>query len=274
MKRILLLNLMLALAGPTMALLIGNPTKETPYEKFSLSMEFDYEKWLIRYEVGPNYNLNSQRLIVKPSLGIFRWTEAYGLLGMADLNFPAVSRAYSNFNGSQELAFGLGMKTHFAVWYPAFNCRRISKQPVRLYAVTNWLTTVSNDEVFFGGGVLHYVDSYRFQHVDIGLYGSWQFGRTIPYLGVKWTYLTGRRYRKAYSQNSSEPYAKLTGLYNDPQQYPKPLVGLDIDLGKGYVLSLETSYWGKSETSIGVGLSQVYSPNRNEIEEDQAIERP
>ncbi|MCK5833202.1 hypothetical protein KAH81_05975 [bacterium] len=267
-KIILYFALLVLVAGSGMAIMVGNPTKETPYERFGFSVEFDYEKWLIRYEIGPDYKINSQRILLKPSLGLFRFVEANAILGMADLNFPSISSVYTDFNGSQELAFGLGLKTHFAYYYPAFGCRRISKQPVRLYAIANWLTTVSSDEVIFGGGVLHYVDSYRFQQFDMSLYGSWQFGRTVPYLGIKWTYLTGRKYRKAYSASSGTPFTKMSGLFNDPGQYPKPILGLDIDIGKGYVLTLEASYWGKSETTIGIGLSQLYYPKKDKDDED------
>lgn len=261
-------------AGSSMAIFAANPTKVVPYEKFRISAEFNYEKWLMRYDIGPNYNLDSRRMLLKPSLGIFHFVEAYGILGFADLDLPSVSTAYTDFNGSQELCFGLGLKTHYALYYPAIGCRRISKDPIRLYSEVSWLTTKSSDEVIFGGGVLHYVDSYRFQQADIGFYGSWQFGRTIPYLGLKWTYITGHKYRKAYSGTSGIPFTKMDGLFTYPQQYPKPVVGLDITLGKGYVLSLEANYWGKSETSIGIGLSQQYVPEGSYEEDNQAIEGP
>ncbi len=273
-KTILALSLFILIAGSAMAIFGGNPTGVTPFEKLGMSAEFDYEKWMIRYDVGPDYRLNSQRLMLKPTLGILRYVEMHGLFGMSDLNIPSVSSAYTDFNGSQELAFGLGLKTHFALFYPAFGCRRISKNPVKLYSGVTWLTTRSSDDVIFGGGVLHYVDSYRFQQFDLGIYGSWQFGKTVPYVGIKWTNIIGRKYRKGYLGSSDEPFTRMSGLFNDPGQYPKPVVGLDIGLGKGYVISLEANYWGKSETSIGIGLSQIYVPKGDDESDDQAIQKP
>ncbi|HHS49687.1 MAG TPA: hypothetical protein ENN07_01040 [candidate division Zixibacteria bacterium] len=276
MKRNLIyaIGICLSFAGSAWAIFVGNPSRETPFEQFGMSAEFNYERWMIRYQVGPNYRINSQRVLLKPTLGVFRYVDAYGYLGWGDVNFPSVRTALTDFDGSPEMAFGLGIRTHFADFYPDFCCKNLTSHPVRIYAVTHWLTTQSSDKVVLSGGVQHYEDRYRFQQWDIGLYGNWQFGRTIPYLGIKWTYLYGRKYRKAFSGESGEPYARLTGLYNDPGQYPKPILGLDIDLGKGYVLSLETSYWGKDETSIGIGLSQLYRPRRLENEEEQAIQRP
>ena len=258
---------------PVFGIMVGNPTSETPYNKFGTGVEFDYEKWKIRYE-GPDYRLNSRRVLIKPSLGIFRFTDIYGYFGMADIDMPSHSTAQEDFNGKQELAFGLGVRMHYAVFYPSIGCRWTARYPLRWYVTASWLTTRSSDEVQFGGGLLHFVDSYRYQNFDIGFYGSWRFGRTKPYIGVHWTYITGRKYRKSYSEDSGEPYARLSGFFNDPGQYPKPVIGLDIDIGKGYVLGLETSYWGKSETSIGIGLSQLYAPPRDEDELEQAIEKP
>lgn len=257
-----------------LGIMIGNPAAETPYERFGTSIEFDYEKWAIHYKTGPDYKIDSQRFLIEPSLGVFRYVQLSGLIGMADLNSPSISRVVTDFDGSQELAFGLGIKTHFAIFYPGIGCRSGGCYPIKLFAVANWLTTKSMDHVVFGSGVLNYEDAYRFQQFDIAFYGSHPVGRTIPYLGVKWTYILGRKYRRAYSGESTEPFAKISGMFNDPGQYPKPVIGLDINIGKGYVLTLEGCYFGKSETSIGVGLSQLYVPLRDEDKEEQTVQNP
>lgn len=255
-------------------LMIGAPTKETPFEKFGTSVEFDYDRWKIRYDVGPNYKLSSYRGLIKPSLGIVRFVEGFGYIGTADFNIPSVSPAVTDFNGSQEMAFGLGIKTHYAVFYPGVRCDGCPGKPIRWYATASWLTTKSYDKVEFGGGFLHFEDSYRFQQVNLGIYGSWELGRTKPYIGAQWTYITGRKYRKSYSQASPTPFLRVSGLYTDPTQYPKPVLGIDIDLGKGYTLSFETFYFGKDETSIGVSLSQLYQRVIDDFDEDKSIQKP
>jgi len=271
-RKVFILLAMLLLTSPGWALMVGNPTRETPYEKFGMAAEYDNEKWMIRYPVGPDYKLNSNRAFLKPSLGFLRFVEGYGYFGFSNLNIPSISSAAEDFNGSSEMAFGLGLKTHYAVFYPG--CRQKRRCPIRCYAIGRWLTTYSSDEVQFGGGFLHFVDSYRFQQFDMGLYGSWYLGRTQPYLGVNWTYITGRKYRKSYSDVSPDPFLTISGYYNDPGQYPKPVIGLDIDLGKGYTLTFETHFWGKSETSIGVGISQLYVPEKDENTTEESFQKP
>ena len=264
----------MAIVMPLQAIMVANPADETPFERFGTSLEVDFEKWKLRYNVGPDYEVTSQRGLIKPSLGIFRYVEGYGLIGFADLNIPSGSRAISDFNGSKEMAFGLGVKTHFAVYYPDLSCKNDYSHPIKLCADATWLTTKSLAVVDYATGLLRYEDSYRFQQFDLNLYGSWELGRTVPYLGVKWVYMVGRKYRRAYQTGSETPFQVISGYFNYPGEIPKPVIGLDIGLGKGYYLSFEATYMGKSETSIGIGLSQLYVPNREEDTPEQTIEKP
>jgi len=264
-KAILIAILSVFTAAPLSAIMVANPTSETPHERFGMSVEYTYEKWKIRYP-GTDYKITSQRIFAKPSLGILRYLDLYGYLGVADINIPQ-----DDYNGSGEMAFGLGTRLHYAVFYPNLGCNTCYF-PIRWYATASWLSTKTSGNIPIGTTRRTDVD-YRFQNIDLGLYGSWEFGRVKPYLGVHWTYITGRKYIEYYSTNP-EPYASLTELFTDSGQYPKPLLGLDIDLGKGYVLSVESSYLGKSETSVSIGLSQLYVPNRDEKDPDQAAERP
>lgn len=254
----------IALAMPLKAIMVANPTSETPHERFGMAVEYTFEKWKIRYP-GTDFKITSQRILAKPSLGILKFLDLYGYIGVTDMNIPQ-----SDFNGGGEMAFGLGTRLHYAVFYPNLGCQTCY-YPIRWYAAATWLTTKTSGTIPFGTTRHTNVD-YRFQNIDLSLYGSWEFGRIKPYVGVHWTYITGRKYIDYFSSNP-EPYASTTQLFTDPGQYPKPLLGLDIDVGKGYVISLEATYLGKDETSISAGISQLYDPNREE-EDDTAIERP
>jgi hypothetical protein len=253
------------LTAPLMAIMVANPTGETPYERFGMAAEYTYEKWKIRYP-NSDFKLDSQRLLAKPSLGVLRYLDLYGYIGVTDMNI-----AQSNFDGSGEMAFGLGSRLHYAVFYPNLGCNTCY-YPIRWYAAATWLTTKTSGSIPFGTTRRSEV-TYRFQTIDLSLYGSWEFGRIKPYVGVHWTYIAGRKYIDYYSTNP-QPYASVTSLFSDPSQYPKPLLGLDIDVGKGYVISLEATYFGKDETSISVGISQLYAPKREEDGKDTALERP
>jgi len=264
-KIILIAFFAMAIAMPLMAIMVANPTSETPYERFGVSTEYTYERWKIRYP-GTDYKITSQRLLAKPSLGVLRYLDLYGYLGVADMNIPQ-----DNYNGGGEMAFGLGTRLHYAIFYPNLGCKTCYF-PIRWYAAASWLTTKTSGTLEFGT-TRHTVVDYRFQNIDIAMYGSWEFGRLKPYIGAHWTYIVGRKYIEYYSSGTS-PYATYTQLFNDPGQYPKPMLGLDIDLGKGYVLSFESSYLGKSETSISVGLSQLYVPKRDDDDSETAVEKP
>lgn len=264
-KIILIVLTAMIFVTPLMAIMVANPTSETPYERFGVAAEYTYEKWKIRYP-GTDFDISSQRILAKPSLGVLKYLDLYGYLGVTDMNIPQ-----SGFNGSGEMAFGLGSRLHYAIFYPNLGCKTCY-YPIRWYAAVTWLTTKTYGTIPFGTTRRTEV-TYRFQNIDLSLYGSWEFGRIKPYVGVHWTYITGRKYVDYYS-SGAEPYASLSQLFTDPGQYPKPLLGLDIDVGKGYVISLETTYFGKDETSISVGISQLYAPNRDEEENDTAIERP
>ncbi len=266
MRRLtIILIVAVAAATPLLGIMVANPTPETAFERFGTSVEYTYEKWKIRYP-GTDYKLSAQRVFIKPSLGVMKFVDMFGYIGFSDLDIPQ-----DDFSGSSEMAFGLGLRMHYAIFYPAVGCRS-TNYPIRWYASASWITTKSEDNIPMGA-THHTIASFRFQNFDLALYGSWQFGRVRPYTGVHWTYITGRKNVEYYS-SSSTPYATATGLYTDPGQYPRPLIGLDIDLGKGYVLSLESSYLGKSETSISVGLSQLYVSKKEQDGKEQAIERP
>jgi len=254
------------LAAPAMAIMVANPTSETPYERFGMAVEYTNEKWKVRYP-SADLRLTSQRILAKPSLGVLRYLDLYGYLGATDMNIPQ-----SDFNGSGEIAFGLGSRLHYAVFYPNLGCNTCSF-PIRWYAAATWLTTKTSGTRPIGASGWQDI-TYRFQTIDLSLYGSWEFRRIKPYIGVHWTYILGRRYIDYYNSTNPDPYASGTNLFSDPSQYPKPLLGLDIDVGKGYVISLEATYFGKDETSISVGISQLYVSKRDEDDQGPAMEHP
>jgi|GEM_PF-1916154 len=268
----------IAIATPAWGLMVANPTPQTPYEQFGVSIELDFMKWKMRDmdETGSDYKFTSQRGLVKPSLGVFRFVDIYGYIGFSDLNLALhdVDTFLSDLNGSKEMAFGLGTRIHFAVFYPSLGCKWGGCYPIKWYADLSWLTYASNGEVYDDQDDESDVFDIRFQDFRYGLYGDWQFGRTRPYIGIVWTYMIGHFYWTPESALEEGVFAQQDGLITYPESLPKPVIGLDIDLGKAYYLSLEMSYWGKDETSIGIGLSRLYFPPKSEDEKEQTIERP
>jgi len=269
------LPILLLMAIPAFGLMIGNPNPETPYEKFGGAVEYDFNSWKLKYDSEPDYKYTSSGMFFKPSLGLFEYFDIYGYLGFSDINtqYHEIDSFLSNFDGSQEIAFGVGARLYYAVFFPIIGCKDCTR-PLRCFVDASWVTIRSDGELFDLLENESYSLQSRTQLFNYGLYASMEWGKTRPYAGLSWTYMIGHLYWEPYSAFTSGVFAQNDGLYTYPQRYPKPVIGLDIHLGKGYVLSLETSYWGKSETSFGIGISQLYEPERTEENEEESLQKP
>jgi len=254
MKKLILLTVCLGIfAQYAFAIMAANPTAVSPYKTLRISAEYCSDRRKITYKSGPDFKINSYRLFIKPAYTIsyFPRIEAYGLVGMADVNVPAISYS-STFDGSNELAWGVGAKADLT----GFDWGAVN---FNFYSDLKFIGTRSFGNATRGSSVYEKT-KYKWNEYSVNAYCvvSWdQWKQVYPYIGVEWNYLDGNYNTSTYRYYGGY-FGDTKGYFNDPMQWPKPVIGVDVKLPKGFVLSFETDIWFSSDgTKFCVGLSQV-----------------
>jgi len=259
MKRLYaILTLATLLSSNLWALMLANPIPAAPYKTLRLSIEYSHDTRKIGYPKGRDFKIESNRVFVKPSYSVISYPliEMYALLGFGDINMPSYSYI-SSYNGSWELAGGVGAKGDIAGIYLDPN----NDYWVNFYADARFLTMVSRGSVDIGS-TMRWDAKYRWNEYNVGAYAALDYTgwpQVKPYLGVTWLYIDGTVDRSAFRYDEAgDPvqFAQSKGFFNDPAQWPKPVIGMDLKLPKSYILSLEMVFWLKEGTCLSVGISQ------------------
>ncbi len=263
MKRAALI--LIAICGNLFALMVANPIENTPLGSFRISGEYTYERRFIDYAGSNDLRMSSDRIIVKPAFSVIRSDamdiDAYGLLGSANIKLPAKSYATA-YNGTAEIALGGGLKADLN----SVDLDSYGSYKLHFYADVRYLRTKSFGDVNYGT-TMRWHSEYLWNEYNMAAFAALEYvdwKGFVPYLGVQWMYIDGVTKRTAYiSRTDSEgavyeaSYPVRSEFFNDPGQWPKPVLGVDLKLKKGIVISLETVFWGKKGTSLSIGASQI-----------------
>ncbi len=262
----------LVISGNLFALMVANPVENTPLGTFRISGEYTHEMRYIDYSGSNDLKMESERLMLKPQFSVIRSTytdiDAYGLIGTADVNLPAKSYA-SAYNGSAEPAFGIGFKADMN----GVDLDSYGEYRLHFYMDARYLRTLSYGDINYGS-ITRWHTKYLWNEYNIAAIAAFEYvdwKGFVPYLGVQWMYIDGKTYRTAYiyrtdsqGQQYETSFPVQSEFFNDPGQWPKPVIGVDFKLKKGFVLSFETIFWGRKGTSLSVGISQI--PYKDESE--------
>jgi hypothetical protein len=239
MKRLLLTFAIVAvLSCELYALMLANPVGAAEYKKLRLSLEYSHDTRKIGYDSGRDFKIESNRIFVKPSysVNLFPLIETYALIGFGDINMPSYGYI-SSYNGSYELSFGMGVKGDITGLYLDSN----EDFWINFYGDLRFLTMNSIGAVDIGE-VMQWKAKYRWNEYNVGAYASLDYSAwtaVTPYLGVTWMYIDGTVDRTAYRfERDGTPvkFASSKAFFNDPAQWPKPVIGVDFHLPKGYIL--------------------------------------
>lgn len=243
MKR---LSLLLPLLATT---LFGYPIAGISPEssKFSVSLLYTREARNIR-----GLKIHSNRFLTRLSYGLTYYLEIYPLIGGADLNFPSGNEYVSYYNGSWELAIGGGMKIHYLDWIIPASTPQFLRSYVNLF----YFTYESRDTIS-EGTLRHWKVKYHMREFGLGIYWSYQWKALNFSFGGEYTYINGRVWWEAYTASWARIF-KSSSFFNDPSQYPRPIIGLDIIMPFNLVLSIETRAWyNKERTSVSIFITQL-----------------
>ena len=136
--------------------------------------------------------------------------------------------------------------------------------------------TTKSDGVVEQGQNLEWETKYRWNEYPVSIYATFDIQNTAfgsptawaqfkPYVGIEWLYIDAVVRRKVFlttETDTSWTRQELSSdktFFNDPFQWPKPVVGFDIKLPNGYTLSTELIFWLKQGSCIRVGVNQMPS---------------
>ncbi|MFP4458026.1 MAG: hypothetical protein ACLFSQ_00375 [Candidatus Zixiibacteriota bacterium] len=271
-RKILIIALIAIMSEMAFPIMRANPTEVVPEGEFRVSFDLSRDSRHIKYDIGDDVHYVSNRILVKPSISVSSspLIEVYLLAGTADLYRGKTSYYLDDFKGSYELAGGLGAKADLT----GFDLDYYGNYRINFYADIRYFKTrsIGTTRIRAMSGdpseTFYEKDNYNWNEYSLSLYASlnyidWQ--NVIPYLGIEWFYLEttyDRGLYKMVSDEESESRVRVNledeggrAYFNDPQQWPKIVLGSDFKLESGLVISVEAIIWGKKSTSVSIGAS-------------------
>lgn len=201
---------------------------------------------------------NSPRYILKGILGLARFLDIFGEIGVAKVTLVMPDDTQSNLESKYQMAFGAGINIRL-LYIPRYRFSLfISGQLFR------FTSKPSSENVSFLAGsqvvqVLELKYDWRDALFNAGLTKDWGVVNFYCGLHAKTIQRLETRIDKIIINGGDESETKQTGEYLSGLE-TSPFIGLDLNLPSQLKLSLEITGRNRSDFAFYIGLSQTGKP--------------
>ncbi len=262
--------------------ILGNPSGTIGRGNAALGLEYDYRRGvtdnesMVGSDASGELEFRSNRYLARASLGAFDWLDLYFRIGAADIGFPADSAGDPDFNGTTRFAIGGGFTLRL---YERESAEGLS---ARVLVVGQGLRFNSQGNARVPGPpdadwYTSFRNEYTWNEMDVGLLLAFTTPsldsrgnvRLTPYVGIEKSFIDGENDRTQFLNAAGQ--RQIIGSdevdFADDGMPLRPVLGMEVNMPRKYVLSFEVTIIDSKEFSFGVGISQVAALKRTVVGE-------